>query len=49
LREFMARRTDPMSVSQFFDNLTSARADNGFRIPPEPRAALAKFCGPESR
>jgi arabinofuranosyltransferase len=44
LRGFMARRTDTMSVSQFFDNLGHARADNSFRIPPEPRDARAKFC-----
>lgn len=44
LREFMARRTDAMSVSQFFDNIGHARADNAFRIPPEPRAARARFC-----
>jgi arabinofuranosyltransferase len=44
LRDFMARRTDSMSVSQFFDNVSHARADNAFRIPPEPRAARAKLC-----
>jgi arabinofuranosyltransferase len=44
IRDFLARRTDSMSVSQFFDNVGHARADNDFRIPPEPRAARAKFC-----
>ena len=44
IREFLARRTTSMSVSQFFDNVGHARADNDFRIPPEPRAARAKFC-----
>ena len=33
-----------MSVSQFLDNLGHARADNDFRIPPEPREARAKLC-----
>jgi arabinofuranosyltransferase len=44
LRAFLDHTTAPMSVGQFFDNLTSARANNAFRIPPEPRDARAKFC-----
>lgn len=44
LREFMARRTDAMSVSQFLDNVRHARADDALRIPPEPRDARAQLC-----
>ncbi len=44
IREFLARRTASMSISQFFDNVGHARADTDFRIPPEPREARAKLC-----
>ncbi len=45
LADFLDHITEPMSVGQFFDNLAAAPANTALRIPPEPRAARAKFCG----
>jgi arabinofuranosyltransferase len=44
IREFVATYRAPMDAGRFLDNLGAAFTNFGFRIPPEPRDAVKKFC-----
>jgi arabinofuranosyltransferase len=44
LREFLARTSEPLTVGRFVDSLLAAPSATAFRIPPEPRDAVARFC-----
>jgi len=44
LREFLDRTTGSLSVGDFVGNVFAAPGATRFRIPPEPRDAVARFC-----
>jgi arabinofuranosyltransferase len=44
LRTFLDRTDRPLTVGRFFENIVAAPGATRFRIPPEPRAAVARFC-----
>jgi arabinofuranosyltransferase len=44
LAEFFATYRAPLDLGRFLDNLGDAFSSYGFRIPPEPRRALAELC-----
>jgi arabinofuranosyltransferase len=44
LSDFFATYEAPLSISRFVDNLGASFANLGFRIPPEPRQAIAELC-----
>jgi arabinofuranosyltransferase len=44
LRTFLERTDRPLTVGRFVENVFAAPAATSFRIPPEPRAAVARFC-----
>jgi arabinofuranosyltransferase len=44
LRDFMDTYTGHLDVSRFISNLGDSFTNSTFRIPPEPREAVAKYC-----
>jgi arabinofuranosyltransferase len=44
LEDFFATYRAPLDAGRFFDNLGASFTNYGFRIPPEPRRALAELC-----
>lgn len=44
LREFAATYSGPLDAGRFLSNLGDAFANYRFRIPPEPRDAVTRFC-----
>jgi arabinofuranosyltransferase len=44
LRTFLARTRGPLTAARFVENIFAAPAATRFRIPPEPRDAVARFC-----
>jgi arabinofuranosyltransferase len=45
LKDFTATYTGHLAVGRFVSNLGDAFTNYRFRIPPEPRNTVAKFCG----
>jgi hypothetical protein len=44
LEDFFATYRAPLDAGRFLDNLGASFTNYGFRIPPEPRRALAALC-----
>jgi arabinofuranosyltransferase len=48
IKDFLASYQDRLDAGRFIDNIGDAFSNYGFRIPPEPRDALKKFCPAKS-